>query len=425
MNTRIYNARILTMEEGKSAFWGEVWIEGDTIVYVGPQGKETDIVWDKEIDAKGNLIMPGFKNAHTHTAMTFLRSYADDMKLDEWLNKQVFPNEAKLDGEAVYWFTKLGIMEYLTSGITAAYDMYFFVDDGARAAKDCGFRYTFCDSTNDFGGTAESMEKDYIRLNEDPSRMISHRLGFHAEYTTKKELMEDIAQLAHKYQAPVSVHCSETRKEVEGCRAHSGMTPVAYMDSLGLFNYGGTIFHGVHLDEADYDILKKRGMYVVTNPASNLKLASGIAPINRYLKEGIPVAIGTDGPASNNCLDMFREMFLVTGLQKVVCDDPEAVPAMEVLKMATVNGAHAMGLNECDTLSEGKKADLIMIDLKQPNMQPIHNTEKNLVYAGSKQNVKMTMVAGKVLYQDGEFYLDCSAEEVYEKANSLARKILD
>ena len=425
MNTRIYNARILTMEEGKSAFWGEVWIEGDTIVYVGPQGKETDIVWDKEIDAKGNLIMPGFKNAHTHTAMTFLRSYADDMKLDEWLNKQVFPNEAKLDGEAVYWFTKLGIMEYLTSGITAAYDMYFFVDDGARAAKDCGFRYTFCDSTNDFGGTAESMEKDYIRLNEDPSRMISHRLGFHAEYTTKKELMEDIARLAHKYQAPVSVHCSETRKEVEGCRAHSGMTPVAYMDSLGLFNYGGTIFHGVHLDEADYDILKKRGMYVVTNPASNLKLASGIAPINRYLKEGIPVAIGTDGPASNNCLDMFREMFLVTGLQKVVCDDPEAVPAMEVLKMATVNGAHAMGLNECDTLSEGKKADLIMIDLKQPNMQPIQNTEKNLVYAGSKQNVKMTMVAGKVLYQDGEFYLDCPAEEVYEKANSLARKILD
>ena len=275
------------------------------------------------------------------------------------------------------------------------------------------------------GGTAESMEKDYLRLNEDPSRMISHRLGFHAEYTTKKELMEDIAQLAHKYQAPVSVHCSETRKEVEGCRAHSGMTPVAYMDSLGLFNYGGTIFHGVHLDEADYDILKRRGMYVVTNPASNLKLASGIAPINRYLKEGIPVAIGTDGPASNNCLDMFREMFLVTGLQKVVCDDPEAVPAMEVLKMATVNGAHAMGLNECDTLSEGKKADLIMIDLKQPNMQPIQNTEKNLVYAGSKQNVKMTMVAGKVLYQDGEFYLDCPAEEVYEKANSLARKILD
>lgn len=425
MNTRIYNATILTMEEGTSTLKGEVWIKDDTIVYVGPAGKESNMTWDKEIDAKGNLIMPGFKDAHTHTAMTFLRSYADDMKLDDWLNKQVFPNEAKLDGESLYWFTKLGIMEYLTSGITAAYDMYFFVDDGARAAKDCGFRYVFCDSTNDFGGTAERMEEDYRRLNEDPSRMISHRLGFHAEYTTKRELMEDIAALAQRKQAPVSVHCSETKKEVEGCRAHSGMSPVAYMDSLGLFNYGGTIFHGVHMDETDFEILKKRGMYVVTNPASNLKLASGIAPINRYLQEGIPVAIGTDGAASNNCLDMFREMFLVTGLQKVVCDDPEAVPAMEVLKMATVNGAHAMGLDECDTLSEGKKADLIMIDLNQPNMQPIQNTEKNLVYAGSKQNVKMTMIAGKVLYQDGEFYLDCPATEVYEKANTLARKILD
>ncbi len=425
MNTRIYNATILTMEEGKATFQGEVWIEGDTIVYVGEAGKKSEIVWDKEIDAKGNLIMPGFKNAHTHTAMTFLRSYADDMKLDDWLNKQVFPNEAKLDGESLYWFTKLGIMEYLTSGITAAYDMYFFVDDGVRAAKDCGFRYVFCDSTNDFGGTAERMEEDYRRLNEDSSRMISHRLGFHAEYTTKRELMEDIAALAQKKQAPVSVHCSETKKEVEGCRAHSGMSPVAYMDSLGLFNYGGTIFHGVHMDETDFEILKKRGMYVVTNPASNLKLASGIAPIQRYLQEGIPVAIGTDGPASNNCLDMFREMFLVTGLQKVMCDDPEAVPAMDVLKMATVNGAHAMGLDECDILKEGKKADLIMIDLQQPNMQPIQNIEKNLVYAGSKQNVKMTMIGGKVLYQDGQFYLDCPAEEVYEKANTLARKILD
>ena len=236
--------------------------------------------------------------------------------------------------------------------------------------------------------------------------------------------MEGIAALAEKYQAPVSVHCSETRKEVEGCRAHSGMSPVAYMDSLGLFKHGGTLFHCVHMDESDFAILKERGIYVVTNPASNLKLASGIAPIKRYLEEGIPVAIGTDGAASNNCLDMFREMFLTTGLQKAISDDPEAVPAMEVLKMATVNGAHAMGLDECDSLSVGKKADLILIDLNQPNMQPIQNIEKNLVYSGSKQNVKMTMIGGKVLYQDGEFYLDSSKEEIFAKANELARKIL-
>ncbi len=163
---------------------------------------------------------------------------------------------------------------------------------------------------------------------------------------------------------------------------------------------------------------------MVTNPASNLKLASGIAPVKRFLDEGVPVAIGTDGAASNNCLDMFREMFLVTGLQKAVRDDPEAAPAWDVLKMATVNGAHAMGLSECDTLSAGKKADLIMIDLKQPNMQPLQNLEKNLVYSGSKQNVKLTMIGGRVLYEDGKFYVGHPMEEVYRKANAFAREIL-
>ena len=202
------------------------------------------------------------------------------------------------------------------------------------------------------------------------------------------------------------------------------MSPVAYMDSLGLFRFGGGLFHGVHMDDSDFDIIKKRGLYVVTNPASNLKLASGIAPVKRYLDMDIPVAIGTDGPASNNCLDMFREMFLVTGLQKVVCDDPEAVPAMDVLKMAIVTGAHAMGLSDCDTLQAGKKADLIMIDLNQPNMQPLQNIEKNIVYSGSKQNVKMTMIGGKVLYRDGNFHLDNTPEEIYRKSNESARRIL-
>lgn len=424
MNIRIYNAKILTMEDDRPIFAGEIQITGDTITYVGPMLGKDGTEWDKEIDAEENLVMPGFKDAHTHSAMTFLRSYADDMKLDEWLNKQVFPAEAKLTGESLYWFTKLAVMEYLTSGITAAYDMYFYVDEGARAVRDTGFRYVFCDSINNFGGTVEGVEHDFLRLNQDASRQISYRLGFHAEYTTSREILDGLAALAEKYHAPVSAHCSETRKEVEECRDRNGMSPVAYMDTIGLLRHGGSLFHCVHMDETDFEILKKRGIYVVTNPASNLKLASGVAPIKRFLEEGIPVAIGTDGAASNNCLDMFREMFLVTGLQKAVCDDPEAVPAMEVLKMATVNGAYAMGLSECDTLSVGKKADLIMIDLQQPNMQPLQNIEKNLVYSGSKQNVKMTMIGGKVLYQDGAFYLDCPVEEIYRKANTFAREIL-
>lgn len=425
MKIRIYNAKILTMEEGRKIFQGEIWIDGNEITYVGQEqttGQEE--AWDQEIDAEGNLIMPGFKDAHTHSAMTFLRSHADDMKLDEWLNTRVFPAEAKLTGEDVYWLTKLAVMEYLTSGITAVFDMYMHRPDGARAVRDCGFRNVFCESINNFGGTLEEVESDYHTYNLDKDRLISYQLGFHAEYTTSRELMEGIADLSEKYGIPVYVHCSETKKEVEECRERTGMTPVAYMDSLGLFRHGGGLFHGVHMDEEDFDIVKNRGLYIVTNPASNLKLASGIAPIKKYLERNISVAIGTDGPASNNCLDMFREMFLVTGLQKAVCCDPEAVPAMEVLKMATVNGAHAMGIPECDTLCAGKKADLIMIDLMQPNMRPLQNIEKNIVYSGSKQNVKMTMIEGKVLYRDGVFYLDSTPEEIYEKAERSAYRIL-
>lgn len=437
MRIRIYNARILTMEPGRKIFSGEIGIEDGRIIYVNEEKEKDRAVqtaevvkdrdskgWDKEIDACGNLIMPGFKNAHTHSPMTFLRSYADDMKLQEWLFDKVFPAEAELKSDDIYWLTKLAVMEYLTSGITSVFDMYKLKKDSARAAEETGFRMVFCGDMNDFGGTVEEMEEDYICYNKDEESLLSYQIGFHAEYTTNRERMEQIAALAGKYRTPVCVHCSETKKEVEECRERSGMTPVAYMDSLGLFQYGGCLFHGVHMDDSDFDIIKDRGISIVTNPASNLKLASGIAPVKRYLDMGIPVAIGTDGPASNNCLDMFREMFLVTGLQKVLCDDPEAVPAMDVLRMATVNGAHAMGLRDCDVLSCGKRADLIMIDLMQPNMQPLQNIEKNIVYSGSKQNVKMTMINGNVVYRDGEFSIGESPEIIYQNAQRISERIL-
>lgn len=430
MRTRIYNARILTMEDGAEIFRGEIQIEDGKISSVmscddnNGTGRKHDVIWDEEIDACGNLIMPGFKNAHTHSPMTFLRSYADDMKLQEWLYDKVFPAEAELTEEDIYWLTKLAIMEYLTSGITSSFDMYKLKHETARASEETGFRMVLCGDINDFGGTAQDVENDYLKYNKDKSSLVSYQMGFHAEYTTSRELMESLAETAEKYQVPICVHCSETKKEVEECRERSGMSPVAYMDSLGLFRHGGVLFHGVHMDDSDFDIIKNHGIYVVTNPASNLKLASGIAPVKRYLDLGIPVAIGTDGPASNNCLDMFREMFLVTGLQKVICDDPEAVPARDVLKMAVTNGAHAMGLTDCDAIAPGKRADLIMIDLSQPNMQPLHNIEKNIVYSASKQNVKMTMIGGRILYQDGEFRIGETKEDIYQNANRIAERIL-
>lgn len=417
MKIRYYNARIMTMsDEACTIINGELHTDDDKIVYVGETTE--DGVFDREIDIKGNLLMPGFKNAHTHSAMTFLRSYADDLPLQEWLYNRVFPMEAKLTPDRVYWLSKLAIMEYLTSGITANFDMYMKTDAIAQASIDCGFRTVLCDSINNFGGTVEQMEKDYDKFSS-INPLISYHLGFHAEYTTSMDIMKELSELANRRKLPVFVHNSETKSEVEGCKERYGMTPTELLDSIGMYNYGGGGYHCVHMSEKDFEIFSKRGLYAVTNPASNLKLASGIAPICKYLEKKIPVAIGTDGPASNNCLDMFREMFLVTGLQKVSLDDAAACDALDVLIMATVNGARSMCLYDCDTLEAGKKADFIEIDLNQPNMQPLNNIAKNVVYAGSKQNVKRTVVDGKILYDSGEFFIGDTPELIYSKANKI------
>lgn len=417
MNTRFYDARILTMDGTMEVVRGEVWVEGNRITHIGP-GKGRPPVWDREIDAKGNLIMPGFKNAHTHSAMTFLRSYADDLPLLEWLNKQVFPMEAKLTQEDVYWLSKLAIMEYLTSGITANFDMYFHPEMIAKASVECGFRTVMVSGLNDFVSSVEELEENYVKYNQ-YHELIHYCLGFHAEYTTSEELLKGVAALAKKYQAPVYTHNSETLAEVEGCIERHGMTPTAYLDSLGMFGYGGGGYHCVHMTDEDLDIFRDRGMTVVTNPGSNVKLASGIARITDMMDKGINLAIGTDGPASNNCLDMFREMFLTTGLGKIRENDAAAVPADKVLSMAACGGARAMGLADCDCLAVGKLADLVMIDLQQPNMQPINNIVKNLVYSGSKQNVRLTMVNGRVLYEKGKFAIGVEPKLVYEKANEI------
>lgn len=414
------------MADGTDIIEGEVHIDGERVSFAGTKeeaGKvKSGTVWDREIDACGNVVMPGFKDAHTHSAMTFLRSYADDLPLQEWLYNRVFPMEAKLTEEDVLWCSRLAILEYLTSGITANFDMYMKNEANARASVEAGFRTVLCGSINDFGGTVEEIEEEYNHFNN-YNPLVSYQLGFHAEYTTKRETLEGMACLAQKYKAPVYTHNSETRAEVEGCIERYGMTPTAFLDSLGMFRYGGGGFHCVYMTDEDLAICKEKNIWVVTNPASNIKLASGIAPVQKMLGMGIGLAIGTDGPASNNCLDMFREMFLVTALQKVSIPDASATDANDVLYMATSGGALAMGLNECGTLEKGKYADLIMIDMHQPNMQPLNNISKNIVYSGSKQNVKMTMVAGKILYEDGKFNIGTDAEEIYAKANESIQRM--
>lgn len=429
MNIRFFNAKILCLKDDAAHEYqiieGELWVRGNEIAYIG-DGSDMDhvlqpgevILWDREIDAAGRLMMSGFKNAHTHTAMTFLRSYADDLPLQNWLNEQVFPREGQLTEDDCYWLNILGIMEYLTSGITSNFDMYFFPPVDAKASVDTGFRTVQTSGLNNYGGTVELMEENYHIVNE-MSDLTSFIVGFHAEYTTSPELMQGVAALAQKLKSPVFLHNSETKLEVEECIGRYGKTPTQLTDALGMYEYGGGGYHCVWMDDTDFEIFKKRGLTAVTNPASNLKLASGIAPVSRYVAEGIPVAIGTDGPASNNCLDMFREMFLTTALAKVKDMDAAAVPANEVLYMATTAGARAMGLGDCDDLAVGKKADLILIDLMQPNMQPENNLVKNIVYSGSKQNVVLTMVNGRILYENGNFEIGFDPKEIYAKANEI------
>lgn len=424
MKIRFYNCRILTMEDGKDIIAGELHVTDDIISYVGTSdgAKQPEGSWDREIDCQNNLLMPGFKNAHTHSAMTFLRSYADDLPLQEWLYDKVFPMEAKLTKEDQVLLAKLGMLEYLTSGITANFDMYLDNTCHAAASKEMGFRTVLCGSMNDFGGTVEETEEEFYRLNEF-SPLVSCKVGFHAEYTTKGEMLRQLAAMANRIKQPVYAHIAETKKEVDECYERYNVSPFEFLDSIGMFEYGGGGFHGVWMSEKDRQICKEKKVSIVSNPSSNLKLASGIADLCTLLDEGINVALGTDGSASNNALDMFREMYLASVLQKVTREDASAMDADAVLRMATVGGARAMGLEECDTLAVGKCADLILIDMHRPNMQPENNITKNLVYAGSKENVKLTMIAGRILYEDGKFYTDESAEEIYERANQIINRM--
>ena len=421
MKIRFINALILTMEDNRPIFNGELHVEYEKITYVGPSGDFNE-PFDRIINVEGNLLMPGFKNSHSHSPMTFLRSYADDLPLFEWLHNAVFPMENKLQPGDQYVLSKIAFAEYLTSGITLCFDMYYSPLETARAAIDVGFRAALVGTVTKYKESVEEMKAAFHTINK-MHPLVSYHLGFHAEYTATPEILKELSKAAHELKVPIWSHISETKQEVDECVARYGMTPAVYIDSLGLYDHGGGGFHGVHFTDADFGVYKKRGLHIVTNPSANTKLASGIAPIKRYLEEGINVAIGTDGPASNNALDFFREMFLVTGLAKLREQDASVVDAYAVLKMATVNGATALGMLNARYLSEGSLADLIMIDLKQPNMQPINNIEKNIVYSGSKINVLLTMVNGKVLYENGTFDLGEPIEEIYRKAQEITERL--
>ena len=436
MNIRLFHADIMPMEEDCRILPNhEIWVKNGKIVYLGKPDSylemETDMRlcgilphgFDKSIDCGGDVLMPGFKDAHAHSAMTLFRTSAENLPLDRWLKEQIFPMEAKLLPEDIAVLSKLAIMEYVSGGITAVFDMYLTPDSIAEAFIESGMRCVQCGTVNNFTHSAKELEDFFLRLNDLHPRM-SYQLGFHAEYTTDEAILKEIAALSDKYCAPVYMHLSETQKEVAQCKERHGMSPVEYLEALGMFRHGGAGFHGIYLSEHDMEILQKNHIAIVTNPGSNMKLASGIAPVKELVRRGITVAIGTDGAASNNALDMFREMYLTAGLAKLREQDAGALDAEEVLRMAVVNGAKVMGIPESAYLAVGMNADLIRIDRQMPNMRPCHDFARNLVYSGNPANVKMTMVAGRILYEDGNYHIGAKPAQLYEAAEKIVDRVI-
>ena len=421
MKTLFKNAQILTMIDDK-IIKADLVVEDNLIAYIG-KDSSSFAPFDKVIDCHNNLLMPGFKNAHAHSAMVFLRGKADDVTLQDWLFKIVFPREEHLQPMDIYHLNKVAYLEYLSSGITACFDHYFYPLEGAKAAEEVGMRTLLLATYDEKYMRGEGLKNNYHRFNDNQDGLVKYAIGFHAEYTTDEELLQGTKEVINDLKCPFFTHIAETKKEVAECIDRHGVTPAKFLYDEGLFKYGGGGFHCIYLTDEEVKIFKENNLTVVSCPGSNAKLASGIAPLTYYFNEGINIALGTDGPASNNSLDMFKEMYMAATLQKIINNDARSIPAFEILKMATVNGAKIMGLDNADVLAVNKYADIIMIDLQKPNMQPVNNIVTNLVYAGSKDNVILTMINGKILYQNGQYFLKETPEEIYKKAEEITLRL--
>jgi 5-methylthioadenosine/S-adenosylhomocysteine deaminase len=412
---------------------GAVAIRGDRIVGVGtrpeiaarfPQARQ-------RLDRPDAILAPGLINTHTHAAMSLFRGIADDLKLQEWLEKFIFPAEAKnVSAEFVRWGTRLGCLEMLLGGTTTFTDMYYFEDVVAEAAKEAGMRGVLGETIIGFPVAdnktpAEALaftEKYLTRFRNDP--LIVPAVAPHALYTNSDETLKASRALANRYNAPLLIHLSETRKENDDALAQRHATPTRILDGLGIFNGRTIAAHAIWVDDADLAILKQRGVGVAHCPSSNMKLASGVAPVVKMLAMDLAVGLGPDGPAgSNNDFNLFEEMDLAAKLQKVTTMDPQALPAAAALDMATIRGARALGLEkEIGSIEEGKRADLITVRLSQPNAVPLYDAISQLVYALKASDVRDVMVNGKPLVRDGKS-LTLNQTLVLQKAEEYRGKI--
>ena len=417
-------------EDYSVTFDNHVVVEGTQIKYVGQARPEG--TFDREYCGKGKLLMPGFYNAHAHSPMTLMRGYGENMTLNDWLNKRIFPFEDKLCGNDAYAGTMLSIAESLSNGIVSTSDMYFFCDDIVRATNDAGSKVnvsralTSFDENEDVANMKSYLEskKLFSDFHNTSDGKIKVDMSLHAEYTSTPKLVKALANMAGENNAPVHVHISETKSEHEECKARrDGRTPTKYLSDLGLFEQGGLAAHCVWIEEEDAEILKEKNVSIASCPVSNLKLASGVMNAPMILGKGVNVALGTDSVASNNNLSILEEIKLFAIISKGIHLDPTLVSPQMALNAATRAGAVAQGRQDCGYIKEGYKADLIVLDLASPAMNPIHDIENNVVYSASNKDVIMTMIDGRVLYEDGE-YKTIDIEKVVFEANSATKRIL-
>jgi 5-methylthioadenosine/S-adenosylhomocysteine deaminase len=389
---------------------GAIAVKGDAILALGPRAEiESKFAAPQTINAKGKLVLPGFINGHTHVPMTLFRGLHDDVTLDEWLRKYVFPAEAKnVTEEFVRWGTRLAAAEQIRGGVTTFADMYYFEDAVAEETKAAGMRGILGETFIDFpapdnksnAAMLEYTEKFLKKWHNDP--LIHAAPAPHSIYTCSQKTLQDAAALARKYNAPILIHVAEMKKELDDSRAQNGTTPVQYLDKIGILGPDVVAAHCIFVDETDRKILAQRKVGCVHNPSSNMMLASGVSPVPEMRAAGIAVGLGTDGPAgSNNDLNLMEEMDLAAKLAKITKSDPLALGAKAVVEMATIDGARALHMEkEIGALEAGKKADLIVIGLDAPNAVPMYDVYAQLAYALKASDVETVVIGGRVVMRD-------------------------
>ena len=423
MNLLIKNATVV-LPDGQTKT-ANIAVEGSKILAIGEA--PADFIAEQTIDAKDMLAIPGFVNAHTHASMTLLRSYADDMELMTWLNDHIWPVEAKMISNDIYWGAALAAVEMIQSGTTTFADMYGpFMERVADVVTESGMRGVLSRGIIGVAPDGEKKIEENISLYEDYHGAANGRIkvmfGPHAPYTCPPDFLKKVAAAAQRLGAEVHIHMNETKAEIEQITKQYGKRPFEYVEDTGLFESPTLAAHCVHLSDDEIAIIKKHNIRVAHNPGSNMKLASGIAPVPRLLKEGVTVALGTDGTSSNNNLDMLQEVQLAALLHKVNEYDPLAVPAFEALKMGTEYGAKAVGLDGIGRIAPGAKADIVLVSMKGAAWVPCFNEVSLLVYSGSAADVDTVICDGKVLMQHRELKT-LDEEKIKYEAQKCAERL--